>query len=156
MLTALHLVDRKTLTTAGTVSWELQKRTDDTIRGEECLVRSGEVWAGRDRSWICDVMRPIRQLVYLAGVGGGPDGSYAVPPAHRIHHLPSSHTHTYTHLLCSRQDTSFPSLSPAWTRSMKNGCSADTQKWLLKTRGEGKRVRRRRQGRWNWKKLSPD
>lgn len=136
-LTALHLVDRTALTTAWTACWELLWRTEDTIRPWGMLAEE----EGGVRGWICDVMRPIRQLVYLASVRGplmAAPASYQYIVSITLPPYQHAHTHTHRHLLCLHQETSFPSVSPARTRSMKNGCHANTQKWLLKTRGEGK------------------
>lgn len=85
-------------------------------------------------------MRPIKQLVYLAGVGGALDCSYAIPPTHLIHH-------THTHSLCLRRETSFPSLSPARTRSMKNGCHL---KMIAENERRGEEKKCRGEGGWCW------
>lgn len=81
------------------------------------------------RSGICNVMRPIRQLVYLAGVRGG--GSTAATPFHqRI--LSITYTHTGALSVCVGKHHSFPCHLlglGAWKMAV-------TWKWLLKMRGE--------------------
>lgn len=84
---------------------------------------------------ICNVMWPIRQLVYLPDWGG----SFLVPPTHLIHHLLFLHTHTHKH---TRSHTLF-----AWGKHHSLLCHllgpgawkmAVTGKWLLKTRRGGR------------------
>lgn len=157
-LTALHLVDRTALTTAWTACWELPWRTEDTIRCWGMLAEE----EGGVRGWICDVMRPIRQLVYLASVRGP---LMAAPASYQyivsIILPPCKHTHTQALSLfasgniipfcvtCSDQE------HEKWLSRQHPKMIAENER-RGKIKVEGKRARRRRYGRWNWRKLSPD
>lgn len=160
-LTVLHLVDRTALTTAWTACWELLWHTEDMIRPWGMLAEE----EGGVRGWICDVMRPIRQLVYLASVRGP---LMAAPASYQyivsITLPPYQHAHTHTQTLslfasgniipfcvtCSDQE------HEKWLSRQHPKMIAENER-RGKIKVEGKRVRRRRRyGRWNWRKLSPD
>lgn len=131
-LTVLHLVDRTALTTALTTAWtacwELLWHTEDMIRPWGMLAEE----EGGVRGWICDVMRPIRQLVYLASVRGplmAAPASYQYIVSITLPPYQHAHTHTDIFSVCIRKHHSLLChlLGPgAWkmvvTPTPKNDC----------------------------------